>query len=117
MLPSSSWSLIVLKKNLPGHIVGDNWHTGLPLSKESHLLWVSGACFMCMHAHTVVDVTFVTTRQYSPLCDLLLERNGQAVQAVKRCGECILSFLPLYSICCRDVTSRWMYFLSVLKVH
>lgn len=85
--------------------------------KKVILFRFMGPCFMCTHAHTVVGIMFVTTWQYSPLSDLLLERNGQAVQAVKRCGECILSFLPLYSICCRDVTSRWMHFLSVLKVH
>lgn len=40
-----------------------------------------------MHAHTVVGVLFVTTWQYSPLYDLLLERKGPAVQAVEKMGR------------------------------
>lgn len=43
------------------------------------------------------------------------KKNGQAVQAVKRCEECLLSFLPRYSIFCWVVPSRWMHFRKCSK--
>lgn len=87
--------------------------------RKSSSLGFRGLSFVCARAHTHGGFCHVFNHlaiQPALWVLLLLERNGQAVQAVKRCGECLLSFLPLYFICCQDVTSRWMRFLSVLKV-
>lgn len=98
------------------HFWGDNWHTGFPISKESHPPWVygrecyvyacpySGPCHVCNHLAIQSALWFIVGKKWS------------SCPSGRKMWDCIVSFLPLDSICCQDVTARWMHFLSVLKV-
>lgn len=52
---------------MPGHIFGDDWRAGLPMSEERHPLGFLGVSFMYEHSLAVVGVMFVTTWQCGPL--------------------------------------------------
>lgn len=74
--------------------------------------------FVCLCTLNMLCAMFLTAWQYRSTWSFLslLEISGWAVQAVKRCGECLLSFWPLCSIGFWDTTSRWMHFRSVWRV-
>lgn len=115
ILPSSSWLLVVPKKNFTATSLGEWLACWITHFKRKVILFVFTGHELCVRMHTEwFVVMFLTTRQQSPLDDFLCCWR-EVIQLSKQLEDVYCHSCRFCCICCLYVTSRWVHFFKCEK--